>query len=239
MDSGFGPLIVYKLAIPGTDIVIPITQTVTVTWLIMAVLIIGSILVTKNFERIPRGIQNVVEMLVETIVGLTKSTMGEKNIAFAPYIGTVLIFLAVANTVGIIGIRPPTADLNTTAAFAIITFLMIEIGSLKTKHLGGYLKSFTQPIFLMTPINMLSEFATPLSLAFRLFGNIVGGLIIGELFYNMLASFSSFILGSSTIPILQLALPIPMHLYFDMFSGILQSFIFVMLTMVNVSMAME
>lgn len=239
MESGFGPLVVFNIPIPGTDIVIPISNTVTVTWFIMIILAITCFLVTKNFEKIPKKVQNVVEMLVETIINLTKQTMGDDKGRFAPYIGTILIFLAISNTIGIVGIRPPTADVNTTMALAIITFCMIHYNAVKSKGLGKHLKGLTEPMVLLTPINIIGEIATPISLGFRLFGNIVGGLIIMDLFYNMLASFSAMIFGPNALPIFQVILPLPFHGYFDIFAGLLQSFIFAMLTMVNISMAME
>ena len=239
MESGFGPLIVFNINIPGTDIVIPISNTVTVTWFIMIVLAISLYMVTRNFEKVPKKLQSTIEILVETIINLTKSTMGADKARFAPYIGTILIFLAISNTVGIIGMRPPTADVNTTMALAIITFSMIHFNAVKSKGLMNHLKGFTEPMVLLTPINLIGEIATPISLAFRLFGNIVGGLIIMDLFYGMLASFSTMLLGSDVLPIFQVVLRLPFHLYFDIFAGLLQSFIFAMLTMVNVSMAMD
>ena len=239
MESGFGPLIVFNLQIPGTDIVIPISNTVTVTWFIMIVLAIACVLVTKNFEKIPKGVQNVTELLVDTIINITKQTMGADKARFAPYIGTVLLFLAISNTIGIVGVRPPTADVNTTMALAIITFCMINYNAVKSKGLGARLKGLTEPMFLLTPINIIGEIATPISLGFRLFGNIVGGLIIMDLFYNMLQTLSTALFGANALPVFQIALPLPFHLYFDIFAGLLQSFIFAMLTMVNVSMAMD
>ena len=239
MESGFGPLIVFEFQIPFTDIVIPISNTVTVTWFIMLVLTLVCILVTRNYEKIPKKVQNVVEMLVDTIINLTKQTMGEDKARFAPYIGTVLIFLAVSNTIGIFGMRPPTADVNTTMALAIITFCMINYNAVKSNGLAARLKGFTEPMFLLTPINLIGEIATPISLGFRLFGNIVGGLIIMELFYSVLKLLSTAIFGANALPVFQLLIPLPFHFYFDIFAGLLQSFIFAMLTMVNVSMAMD
>jgi len=237
--KGFGPILVFEFKIPFTDIVVPITNTVTVTWLIMAALAVVFILTTRNYERIPKKVQNVMEMLVDTITNLTKQTMGPKNIKFAPYIGTVLIYLAVANVIGVIGIRPPTADLNTTMALSIITFCMINYNAVKTKGLFGRIKGFTEPMFLLTPINLLGEIATPISLGFRLFGNLAGGLIIMDLIFGGLKSLSTAIFGANALPIFQLAIPLPLNFYFDIFSGLLQSLIFAMLTMINVSNAMD
>ncbi|WP_053954737.1 F0F1 ATP synthase subunit A [Inediibacterium massiliense] len=232
MEGGFGPNIVFTL--PGG---IPVTETVTTTWIIMAGLIIISYLATRNFEKIPKGMQNFIELVVDGIYSLTGQTMGDDKIGFAPYIGTIMLFIACANLSGLLGFRPPTADVNTTLGLSLITFCMIHGFGMKSKGVGTYLKGFTEPFVVMTPLNVIGELATPVSLAFRLFGNIVGGVIIMSLLYGALGAFSTK-LGIS-IPILQAAIPAPFHLYFDLFSGILQSFIFTMLTMVFVSMAMD
>lgn len=230
--EGFGPRIIFEVA--G----IPVSETVVVTWIIMAVFAIGSIAITRNFEKIPKGAQNVVEMLVDTINKFTMQTMGEKRLSFAPYMGTVILFLAVGNLAGLVGLRPPTADLNTTFALSIITFFLIHYNSIKTSGVGRKLKGYFEPLPFLFPINVLGDIATPISLAFRLFGNIVGGLVIMSLLYGALASFSGMI-GLKAIPILQAGIPIVFHAYFDVFSGVLQSFIFVMLSMVYISNAME
>ncbi len=237
--EGFGPILVFEFKIPFTDIVVPITNTVTITWFIMAVLAIVFILTTRNYEKIPKKVQNIMEMIVDMITNLTKQTMGPDKVRFAPYIGTILIYLAVANTVGIIGIRPPTADLNTTMALSIITFCMINYNAVKTKGVVGRLKGLTEPMFLLTPINLLGEVATPISLGFRLFGNLAGGLIIMELIFGGLKGLSIAIFGPNALPVFQLAIPLPLNFYFDIFSGLLQSFIFSMLTMINISNAMD
>jgi len=232
MEEGFGPRLIWQI---GN---IPISETVVVTWMIMAILIVFSIAVTRNFEKIPKGVQNVVEMLVDTMNKFTVQTMGEDKKGFSPYMGTLFIFLLVANLIGLLGFRPPTADVNTTFALSIITFLMTQFYGMKSKGIGTYLKGFFEPFVLLFPLNVLGELANPVSLAFRLFGNIVGGLIIMSLVYGGLTSLSGMI-GLGNIPIFQAGLPVALHAYFDIFSGVLQSFIFVMLSMVFVSSAMD
>lgn len=233
MDGGFGPRIIFEL--PGG---IPVTETVTTTWIIMAFLIGFSYFATRKFEKIPKGLQNVLELIVDGVYGLTAQSMGEeKKNAFAPYMGTLMIFLIFANLAGLLGLRPPTADLNTTFALAAITFVMIHGNGISRKGVGGYFKGFLDPIPVMLPINIIGELATPISLSFRLFGNIVGGLIIMNLLYGALGGLSTMI--GIDIPVFMTAIPAPLHIYFDAFAGILQSFIFTMLTMVFVSMAMD
>ncbi|MCK8059865.1 MULTISPECIES: F0F1 ATP synthase subunit A [unclassified Fusibacter] len=203
-----------------------LSQTVTVTWFIMAVIMIFVLVATKKKENVPTGLQNVVEVLVDAINGLVKQTMGEHRMNFAPYMGTLLIFLAVANLSGLFGFRPPTADVNTTMALAIMTFFAIHVLGTVSKG-AGYFKGFLEPFPLLLPLNIIGELATPISLGFRLFGNIVGGTIIMSLLYGALGTFA-------LIPI-----PAVLHVYFDLFAGLLQSFIFTMLTMVFVSMAID
>ncbi len=232
MDGGFGPNIVFTL--PGG---IPVTETVTVTWFIMLALAVFCYFATRNLRKVPNKFQSVVELLVESVYNLTKQTMGEDKLSFAPYMGTLLIFLAIANIAGLFGLRPPTADVNTTLGLAMITFAMIHYNGIKSKGVGGYLKGFTEPFFALLPLNIIGELATPISLGFRLFGNIVGGLIIMNLLYGALGSLSGSL--GINIPVLMTAIPAPLHIYFDLFAGVLQSFIFTMLTMVFVAMAMD
>lgn len=238
-EGGFGAKIMFTIS-ENVPLIggVPITETITTTWIIMAVLISGSIILTKNLKRIPKGPQNVIELLVSMVYGLTEDTMGSDKVGFAPYIGTLMMYLAVANLIGLLGVRPPTADLNMTLALALITFFMIHFNGIRRKGIFGYLKGFTEPFFLLTPINLIGEIATPISLSFRLFGNMVGGSIIMALVYSALAAFTTALFGID-IPILQVGIPAALHVYFDMFSGLLQTFIFAMLTMVFVSGSMD
>lgn len=232
MDTGFGPRIIFEL--PGG---IVITETVTTTWIIMAFLIIIAWAVTRNFEKIPKGAQNVVELLVEGIGSLVVQAMGKNKKGFLPYMGTIILFLVVANLSGLLGFRPPTADINTTLALALMTFFMVHANGIRSKGVGTYFKGFLEPFPLLLPLNVIGELANPISLSFRLFGNIVGGLIIMSLLYGGLSSLSA-VLGIN-IPVFMAVIPAPLHIYFDVFSGVLQSFIFTMLTMVFVASAID
>lgn len=204
---------------------IPINETIFNTWIIMAVIIVVAYMISRNFKRFPEGAQNIAEALVEALNSFTISIMGEKNLWFAPYAGTLLIFIFVSNISGLFALWPPTADVSTTLGLALISFALIQINGIRSKGLGGYLKGIVwEPIpILFTPMNIASELSTPISLGFRLFGNILAGVIIMGMIYSV-APFG---------------IPVALHIYFDLFSGILQSFIFTLLTMVFVSMAME
>lgn len=207
---------------------IPITETVVNTWIIMAVLVIGSMVVTKKFRTAaPQDklgtTEHVVELLVDGLYGFIGETMGKKGMKFAPYISTLLIFLVVANLIGLIGFRPPTADVNTTFGLATISFILIQGTGLRSKGGWGYIKGLFEPFPFMFPLNVISEISTPISMAFRLFGNILGGMIIMALLYR----------------VAPIVIPVFPHIYFDLFSGVIQAFIFTMLTMVFVSMASD
>jgi F-type H+-transporting ATPase subunit a len=200
-----------------------VTETVTTTWVIMAILVGFGLYSARKFEDIPGPLQNFIEVLVEGIESLTATTMGGDKLGFAPYMGTLALYLLLANLAGLFALRPPTADLNTTMALALITFVSIHYYGMKAKGIGAYLKGFAEPIFILLPLNIIGELATPISLSFRLFGNILGGVIIMYLLY-------------SAVPVL---IPVLPHIYFDLFAGILQTFIFVMLSMVFISLAMD
>jgi F-type H+-transporting ATPase subunit a len=218
-----GPQIIWEFDLFGMNVII--SQTVVTTWFIMAILIAGAYFLGRKLELKPSKRQAIAEMFVETIYNLTDQTMGKKFLSFAPYVGTLLLFIGLANISGLLGLRPPTADLNTTLGLALMTFVIIHFTGFKTKGVGGYLKGFLEPMPFLLPLNILGELATPISLSFRLFGNIVGGLIIMKLIYDMMGFFA-------VIPV-----PAVLHMYFDLFAGLLQSFIFTMLTMVFVSLA--
>lgn len=225
-----GPRIIFEVG--G----IPITETVVITWIIMAVLIIFSLIATRKFEKVPKGIQNFVEAVVESIYNLVAQTMGKDKLAFAPYIGTLFIFLLLANSMGLFGLRPVTADLNATFALATLTFIMIHFFSIRARGIGGYIKHMADPIPLMLPINIIGEIAFPLSISFRLFGNITGGMIIMALLFSALHAASEAI--HLPIPLLQAIIPIALNVFFDVFEPILQAFIFTMLTMTFVALGM-
>lgn len=224
-NEGFGPRKAFEIF--GLEV----SETITVTWFVMFLMILFCYFATRNMQKKPKGFQLIGEIFVKTINQLTKQNMGEKNAGFAPYIGTLILFLAIANLVGLIGLRPPTSDLNLTLCLSIITFILTQFFGLKSKGIGGYVKGFFEPMPFLFPLNVVGELANPVSLGFRIFGNVVAGVIIMSLIYGALGS---FLWGLFTIGI-----PVPLHVYFDLFSGLLQSFIFTMLTMVFISGAME
>jgi len=212
-----------------------VTETVLLALIIAAVMIIFALLSTRKLEREPKGLQLIAEIIVSTVYNFTTRTMGEKNKKFAPYIGTLFFFLIFANSAGLFGFRPVTADVNTAFALSIITFCIIQVSSIKSKGVKGHLKHYGDPYPFMYPIKIIEDVAFPISLAFRLFGNITGGMIVMALTFQGLGAISNKI--GSSIPFLQFLIPLPLNLFFDVFEPILQAFIFTMLTMSFVTMA--
>ena len=168
---------------------------------------------------------------------LVEQNMGEGCLHYAPYIVTLMLSSVLGSLVSLIGLRSVTADLNTTVGWALMTFAMILYANIKYKGLGGYLKGLTEPIVVMTPLNILSEIATPVSMSFRHFGNIAGGMVISTLLLGALGSLSTAL--HLPLPIFQIGIPGVLSLYFDLFSGCIQAFIFSMLTMAYVGSARE
>lgn len=213
----------------GKDIFIP--DTIVNSWIVLIVLTIFALIVNKEIKKAnvnekPSGFLNVVEVLVEMVDGLVKSTMGSENMFFAPYILTLVLFLLLSNLIGLVGLTPPTSDYSVTLTLALMTFFLTQYYSFKTSGFLGYFKNFTEPMAFLTPLNVIGELANPISLSFRLFGNILSGVIIMGLIYSAAGYFAPIF-----TPLL--------HGYFDVFSGVLQTFIFSMLTMIFISGAME
>lgn len=219
-----------------------ISETVVVSWIIIAALALISFLLTRNLKKVPTSkVQIMLEVAVGGLINLVNDTMGEKTVKkmpnIIPYIGSLFIFFACSNLAGLLGFRSPTTDIDTTLAWSLITFFMIYYAGVKFNGLA-YFKGLLEPLPLLLPLNIIGEIAKPISLTFRPFGNILGGAVIMALFYQFLGYLSTMIPGVE-IPFGQLIIPVPLHLYFDLFSGLLQSFIFIMLTMVFVGNAAE
>lgn len=207
-----------------------LTTTHINTFLVMAVLTIFALIVRaklKNFKEVPESkFQNLIELLVDTFGNFTVSTMGEKNKRFAMFYGPMFLFILLANLTGLIGLRPPTADIATTFALSLTTFFMIQWYGVRAKG-ARYFKGFLEPMPFLLPLNIIGELANPVSLGFRLFGNILGGTIIMGLYYSMMPIW------------MKIGIPSVLHSYFDVFAGALQTLIFVMLSMTFVSSAMD
>ncbi len=225
-----------KIVVMFGDSGIFITETVINAIGVAIVLIILAKWSTSRMEKIPKGKQFWAEMLVSGIYKLVEDTMGKKASGYAPYIGTLFLFLVLGSMLGMLHERPMTADVNMTFAVAIITFVLIQRQAIVSHGVKGKLKEMCDPYPFMFPLKIIEQISFPVSLAFRLFGNILAGFIVIELLFEGLHAGSDML--GLTIPIFQAVIPLPANLFFDVFEPVLQSFIFVMLTMVFISIEM-
>ena len=179
----------------------------------------------KNADpnKVPGPFLNVVELIVESLDGMVKGTMGPKKaMAFRNYVSALFLFILACNLSGLLGLRPPTADFGVTFPLAVITWVMIQYNGFKYQGMGK-INALFEPIFLFFPMNLISEFSTPVSMSLRLFGNILSGTVMMGLLYGLLPR------------VLTLIWPAALHAYLDVFSGCIQAYVFCMLTMSFVS----
>jgi len=227
-----------------------ISETLVVTWIVMALITGLCIWLTRDLkvEKVSKK-QAVAEWLVELAENFVRNnTGGTRFDKLIPFVAALFATSVISNLISLIGLRSPTADLSTEAAWAVVVFIMITYQKINAGGLLGYMKGFTEPIAVMTPFNILSELATPVSMACRHFGNILSGVVINGLIYAALAAGSAALLGLlpgavgdflSNIPILDVGLPAILSVYFDWFSGVMQAFIFSMLTVMYIANAAE
>lgn len=201
-----------------------VTSTVINTWIMILSLSIGAYFLGRSFKVRPTMLQNAIEWLVEAIQNIIAENVGTNDTnLFLPIVGTLAIFIGVANLLGLIpGLQSPTPDINTPLAMAIIVFFSVPYFGIRSQGLWGYLKHYVEPIFLMLPIEIASEIARTFSLTFRLFGNILGEEIIIAILF-IIAPF---------------IVPVPMML-FSIFTGVLQAYIFTLLTCVYIGGAVK
>lgn len=239
-----GARIYYTIPVLGG---IPITESI-VNGLLVTLLILGvCIFLTRDLKlRAVSTRQVIAEFIVETAVNFIESNVGSALTHLAPIVAALFSMSIVSSLISLVGLYPPSSDLSCTLAWALVVFGVITLTKIKTNGFGGYLKGFTEPIFVFTPLNIVSEIFTPVAMAFRHFGNIMAGSVISALVYGALAVASSALLGIlpgvlgdilGVIPILQVGIPAVLSIYFDLFSSFMQAFIFCMLTVQFVGQA--
>ena len=201
--------------------------------IIMAIMVIFAVIANRKLKKakeVPDGFQNIIELIVEMLDKMVESTMGNWAPKFDNYISTIFIFILMSNISGLFGLRPPTADYGTTLALAIITFFMIWINKFQHQKLKTIWSDMCSPLPpwlpIWLPINLVSELAVPVSLSLRLFANVLSGTVIMALVYGLLR-------------VIALAWPAALHVYFDLFSGAIQTYVFCMLTMTYVTQACD
>lgn len=239
-----GPIIYFSFELPFVG-KINITQTFVALIAVTILLIVIAAIVNKKISKRPGRLQVVAEKLITMLYNLVEETMGKHNAHFAPYIGTLFASSVFGTLIGMTQIfRSTTADLSVTAAWALVTTGMVWYHNIKNFGFKAWLKGFTEPIVVMTPMNIVSELATPVSMAFRHFGNVAGGSVLTALIYSALALLTNFVFGwlpdailTYFPPIFQIGIPAFLSLYFDLFSGFVQALVFSLLTMVYVGAA--
>ncbi len=203
---------------------IPIYESVLVTWIIMAFVFLLCICVTRilKVENPGKG-QIVLESALSGLYNFFKGVMSEDCYRYIPYLMAVAVYIAIANLIGVLGFKPPTKDINVTAALSVMSIILIEFVGFRQKGMKKWLKSFAEPVPVVLPINILEVFIRPLSLCMRLFGNILGSFVIMELLKLVCPLF----------------LPSVFSLYFDFFDGLIQAYVFVFLTALFIKEAVE
>jgi len=207
-----------------------ISYTIIYTWIAMAVLIITALIIRltvfKNPKDTPQGAQNVVELIVETVSKYTNAQAHGTGEFLCSYILTIGSLLVMSAFLELFRVRPPTADITMTFSLALMTFILINVYGLKRKGFIGRIKSLASPTPIVFPFRIISDLAIPVSLACRLFGNMLGGMIVIDLLYMAL--------GSNAVGI-----PSVMGLYFNAFHPLIQTYIFVTLTLTFINEAIE
>ena len=224
------------LTIPMPLMDLTITSSQITSWAVM-LSILGLCLYLTHGLAVKPGCkrQLVAEWIVEKVTGLVSENMGQRFMAFAPFVAAIMLLSAFSSLTSLIGLFPPTSDMNVVAGWAILVFILITHYKLK----GGfwpYFKGFFEPVPIFAPFNIIGEIATPVSMSFRHYGNVLSGVVISTLVAYALRSLSHMLfsfLGNFTI--LQIGLPAVLSIYFDIFSGLMQAFIFAMLTMLYIA----
>jgi F-type H+-transporting ATPase subunit a len=233
-----GALIYFTIPMPIQNF--PVTEAQINSWLVIISIFFLCLYMTHGLKERPElKRQHIAEMLVEKAEALVKDSMGEYFSNYGPFIASILALSAFSSLLSLFGLFPPTSDLNVVAGWAILVFGLITYYKFKCGPLN-YVKSFGDPVPFLAPLNVISEVATPVSMAFRHYGNVLSGTVIGVLIATALQGASALILGwapgfLAEIPLLQVGIPAVLSLYFDVFSGLLQAYIFAMLTMLYVS----
>ena len=237
-----GALVYFTIPMPLQDF--PVTESQVNSLIALTVVFFLCLFLTHGMtEKIDLRRQHLAEMAVQKVDELVKENMGDYFSGFTPFIIAILALSAISSLLTLCGLFPPTSDINIVGGWAVLVFFLITYYKMKCGPIN-YLKSFTQPVALLTPINLISEIATPVSMAFRHYGNVLSGSVISVLLGSALAGLSAKVLGwlpgfLADIPLFRVGIPAVLSLYFDLFSGCLQAFIFAMLTMMYVAGAFD
>lgn len=203
---------------------IDVMESVVVTWIIMAIMMIASLILVhglkvRNISKKQAALESGMSFIYDFFEGL----LGKEGKAYIPYLITVVIYIGIANMIGLLGFKSPTKDLNVTVSLAVMSIVLVEVAGIRKKGVRGWIKSFAEPIAIIAPINVLELFIRPLSLCMRLFGNVLGAIVVMALIKHLLP----------------LIVPLPFSFYFDIFDGVIQAYVFVFLTSLYIKEAIE
>ena len=203
---------------------IDVMESVVVTWIIMAIMMIASLILVhglkvRNISKKQAALESGMSFIYDFFEGL----LGKEGKAYIPYLITVVIYIGIANMIGLLGFKSPTKDLNVTVSLAVMSIVLVEVAGIRKKGVRGWIKSFAEPIAIIAPINVMELFIRPLSLCMRLFGNVLGAIVVMALIKHLLP----------------LIVPLPFSFYFDIFDGVIQAYVFVFLTSLYIKEAIE
>lgn len=216
----------YKYELFGNEVWITTSHVcLFIVWLLLVIFCLCAYRVIKKAdpEDTPGTFQNIVELIVEMLDNMVGGVMGKNAGKFVNYISTIFIFILISNFSGLLGLRPPTADYGVTFPLGLITFGLILYNKLKYQKVSGFIKGLMDPWPFWLPINIIGDLAVPISTSLRLFANILSGTVMMALVYGLLPIW------------VKVGIPGALHLYFDLFSGAIQTYVFCMLTMTYVS----
>lgn len=239
-----GPRRMFCLLNENDEVVFALSESVVTGWLVILIVFAVCLLLTKDLKKIPdTKRQCAAEYIVKTVNNMVSVNMDKSSLAYAPYIAAVFSYIIVGTLISLIGFRSITADISVTGALAFMTFVLVTVTKFKYMGVGGYFKQF------INPLNIIGEVANPVAMALRLFGNVSGGMIITMILYAGLGAASGAIYNLMGIPpienvgyvfnIFQVGIPAVLSIYFDLFSGAIQSYVFIMLTMAYIQMGKE
>ena len=208
-----------------------ITTTHVCLLMVMLIMLIFAVIANRKMAKAelePDGFQNVIELIVEFLDGIVDKAMGKAAASYRNYIGTIFIFILISNISGLLGLRPPTADYGVTLPLGILTFCLVHFSTWKYNKPVDIWKDKCSPLPpwlpIWLPINLISDIAVPISLSLRLFANVLSGTVMMALIYGLLGWIAT-------------GWPAALHVYFDLFSGAIQTYVFCMLTMTYISSA--
>lgn len=229
-----GAMIFKEISFPLQSLLI--TEANVNSWLILISISALALYMTHGMRAGVKCRRHLAaEWVVEKTDSLVQNNMGEYFNRFSPFICAILGYSAFSSLSSLVGLFPPTSDFSTVFGWALLVFILITYYKLKG-GVGNYVKGYFEPIPFFAPLNVIGEIATPISMSFRHFGNILSGSVISALIASALGGLTRTVFGSfGNVPFLQIGLPAVLSVYFDVFSGCLQAFIFAMLTMLNIS----